>query len=100
MWTGADAADRGLVDLLGGFATALGEAKRLGGLAPDDVVALATFPKSSLLERFRPKESSEPPAARLLAWLAWAVLAGVDELERRGATTGAQAILPGDHRIR
>lgn len=100
VWTGADAADRGLVDLLGGFATALGEAKRLGGLAPDDVVALATFPKSSLLERFRPKESSEPPAARLLAWLAWAVLAGVDELERRGATTGAQAILPGDHRIR
>lgn len=100
VWTGADAVDRGLVDALGGFAAALVEAKRLGGLAPDAEVALATFPKTSPLDRFRPKESSEAPAARLLGWLAWAAFAGLEELERRAAGTGAQATLPGDWRIR
>ena len=99
VWTGADAAERGLVDVLGGFATAVAEAKELAGLAPDAVVAIAGFPKAGPLDRFRPKESSDPPAARLLGWLGWAVLAALDELERRGASAGAQATLPGDWRI-
>jgi protease-4 len=100
VWTGADAAERGLVDVLGGLSTAVAEAKRLAGLDPDAVVGLAAFPKTSPLDRFRPKESSEPPAARLLGWLAWALLAGLDELERRTGSAGAQARLPGDWRIR
>jgi protease-4 len=100
VWTGADALDRGLVDVLGGFATAMAEAKRLAGLDPDELVAVATFPKTSPLERFRPKESSEPAAARLLAWLAWTLLAGLEDLERRTAGNGAQSTLPGDWRIR
>jgi len=100
VWTGADAAKRGLVDVLGGFATALAEAKRLAGLAPDDLVGLAAFPKAGPLDRFRPKESSDPPAARLLGWLGWALFAALDELERRTVSTGAQATLPGDWRIR
>ena len=100
VWTGADAAERGLVDVLGGFAAAVAETKELVGLDPDDVVALATFPKAGPLDRFRPKESSEPAAARLLGWIGWAVLAGLQELERRGSSAGAQATLPGDWRIR
>ena len=100
VWTGADAAERGLVDVLGGFTTALAEAKKLAGLEPDDQVAVATFPKAGPLDRFRPKESSEPPAARLLAWLAWALLTGLEELEHRAERGGAQSLLPGDWRIR
>jgi len=100
VWTGADAAERGLVDVLGGFAHALVEAKRLGGLGTDDVVALATFPKTSPLDRFRPKESSEPPTTRLLGWVAWALMASLDEVERRSAWGGAQSMLRGDWRIR
>ncbi len=99
VWTGADAADRGLVDVLGGFAAALREAKVLAGLDPESPVAVATFPKGGPLDRFRPKESSEPPATRLMAWLAWAVLAGLDQMEHRAAGGGAQATLPGDWRI-
>lgn len=100
VWTGADAMERGLVDVLGGFATALREAKALAGLDPDEPVAVATFPKSSPLDRFRPKESSEPAAARLVAWLAWTLLAALDDLERRAERGGAQSLLPGDWRIR
>ncbi len=99
VWTGADAAERGLVDVLGGFATALREAKLLAGLDPDDAVAVATFPKAGPLDRFRPKESSEPPAARLVAWLAWTLLAAIDNLEHRAERGGAQSLLPGDWRI-
>ena len=99
VWTGADAAERGLVDVLGGFATAVVEAKQLAGLAADDPVAVVAFPKAGPLDRFRPRESSEPAAARLLAWLAWAVLSGLDHLEHRAAAPGVQATLPGDWRI-
>ena len=99
VWTGADAAERGLVDVLGGFATAVSEAKVLAGLAADEPVAVVAFPKAGPLDRFRPKESSEPAAARLLVHLAWAVLSGLDHLERRSGAPGAQATLPGDWRI-
>ena len=100
VWTGADAVERGLVDVLGGFATALREAKLLAGLDPDDPVAVATFPKAGPLDRFRPKESSEPAAARLVAWLAWSLLAALDDLEHRAERGGAQSMLQGDWRIR
>lgn len=99
VWTGADAADRGLVDVLGGFAVALSEAKVLAGLDPEAPVAVTAFPKAGPLDRFRPKESSDPPAVRFLAWLAWAVLAGLDHLEHRAAAGGAQAAMSGDWRI-
>ena len=99
VWTGAYAAERGLVDVLGGFATALREAKALAGLDPDTPVAVATFPKAGPLDRFRPKESSEPPAARLVAWLAWTLLAAIDDLEHRAERGGAHSLLPGDWRI-
>jgi len=99
VWTGADALEKGLVDVLGGFSVALGEAKAMAGLALDAPVAVVTFPKAGAMERLRPKESSDPPATRLLAWLAWAVLSGLDHLEHRAAGAGAQAVVPGDWRI-
>ncbi len=99
VWTGADAAEHGLVDVLGGFSVALREAKVLAGLAPDAAVAVVPFPKTGPFDRFRPKESSEPPTARLVAWLAWAVLCGLEQLEHRAAGSGALATLPGDWRI-
>jgi len=99
VWTGADAAERGLVDVLGGLATALSEAKRLAGLDPGELVAVATFPKAGPLDRFRPKESSDPAGARILGWLGWALFAALDELERRAPAAGAQATLGGAGRI-
>jgi protease-4 len=44
VWTGADAKERGLVDVLGGFRAALQEAKKLAGLKPEDDVNLKRFP--------------------------------------------------------
>ena len=44
VWTGADAKERGLVDELGGFWTAVDDAKKLGGIAPDARVAFKNFP--------------------------------------------------------
>jgi protease-4 len=52
VWSGRQAQANGLVDLLGGFDTALTETKRLAGLAPDAPVKLKTFPAPrSLYER-------------------------------------------------
>jgi protease-4 len=44
VWTGSQAAERGLVDALGGLREAAGEAKRLAGLADDDDVAIQLHP--------------------------------------------------------
>jgi protease-4 len=44
VWTGADAKERGLVDDLGGFWTAVAEAKTLSGIAPDVRVAFKNYP--------------------------------------------------------
>ncbi|MGB8389837.1 signal peptide peptidase SppA [Mycobacterium sp.] len=65
IWTGADAMARGLVDELGGFATAMRRAKVLAGLAQDAEVRIVNYPGSSLLEMLRPRPSSQPAAASL-----------------------------------
>ena len=44
VWTGADAKERGLVDELGGFWTAVDEAKKLGGIAPQARVVFKPYP--------------------------------------------------------
>lgn len=44
VWTGADAKERGLVDELGGFWTAVAGAKQLAGIAPETRVAFKSFP--------------------------------------------------------
>jgi protease IV len=44
VWTGADAKERGLVDELGGFWTAVADVKKLTGIAPDVRVAFKNYP--------------------------------------------------------
>jgi protease-4 len=65
IWTGADALERGLVDELGGLRTAVDRAKVLAGLDADAEVKLVHLPGSSILDRLRPKASSQPAAASL-----------------------------------
>ena len=65
IWTGADALERGLVDELGGFRTAVRRAKVLAGLDEDTEVRIVSYPGSSLLDLLRPRASSQPAAASL-----------------------------------
>jgi protease IV len=62
VWTGADAKDKGLVDVLGGLDDAVDLACAKAGVSRDraDVKVL---PKVTPLDRLRPAESSESPAA-------------------------------------
>ncbi|HMI97713.1 MAG TPA: signal peptide peptidase SppA [Micropepsaceae bacterium] len=45
VWTGADAKERGLVDDLGGFWTAVAEVKTLAGISPNTRVAFKSYPQ-------------------------------------------------------
>jgi len=46
VWTGVQAKELGLVDKLGGFDTAVAEARRLAGFKPEDTVPLRYLPKA------------------------------------------------------
>jgi protease-4 len=61
VWAGADAADNGLVDELGGLATAAGLARQKAGLP--DTTPLRVYPRVRPLDRVRPPESSEDRSA-------------------------------------
>jgi protease-4 len=65
VWSGADAADNGLVDEIGGLSAAVDAACRLAGVRRDDVDA-RPWPRPHPLAALRPPESSESPAAALL----------------------------------
>ena len=69
VWTGRQAHTHGLVDQLGGMEQALDEAKRLIGLAPDDLIALERYPKPKRL--WKVSFNLNPPQARLTAVLPW-----------------------------
>jgi len=45
VWTGADAKARGLVDRLGGFWTAVDEAKKLAGIGPNEQAVFKRYPQ-------------------------------------------------------
>jgi len=45
VWTGADAKERGLVDELGGFWTAVADIKKLAKLEPDARISFRTYPR-------------------------------------------------------
>jgi protease-4 len=62
VWTGADAVEVGLVDRLGGLSEAIDVACARAGLARAEV-DVRTMPKVSPLERLRPAENSDTPAA-------------------------------------
>jgi protease-4 len=79
VWTGEEAKKRGLVDALGGFATALGLAKQAAGIAATSDVTLKTFPPpretpaaiiARLLGRDVPGEGAAAALDRLVAALA------------------------------
>ena len=62
VWTGADAAERGLVDHVGGLATALRVAAEHAGAKPGEL-AVRTLPQMPWLDQLRPPESSETHAS-------------------------------------
>lgn len=101
VWTGADALERGLVDELGGFRTALRRAKILAGLDEDTDVRIVTYPSGSLLDLLRPRSSSQPAAASLpdaLGALLGSTIGGiVDNVER--SFSGASALWVGPWRL-
>jgi len=101
VWTGADALERGLVDELGGFRTAVRRAKILAGLDEDADVRLVNYPSTSLWEFLRPRPSSLPAAASLPdalgALLGQSLIAFVDEAER--TFSGASALWLGKSRL-
>lgn len=70
VWSGADAAARGLVDVIGGLHTALELARSLVDLAPSPagVPEFAAYPRASALRRIRPPVSSEAAAATGGLW--------------------------------
>jgi protease-4 len=79
VWTGADAAERGLVDELGGLSRAVELARQQAELPPD--AELRRWPPSTPLEFLSPPKSSEDKAAasaRLAGWgLGWGSYADV-----------------------
>ena len=62
VWTGADALAHGLVDRLGGLEEAVGVACRRAGLRREEV-AVRALPHVGIVQRLRPPDSSERPAA-------------------------------------
>ncbi|MGA9116281.1 MAG: signal peptide peptidase SppA [Bacteroidota bacterium] len=53
VWSGADARERGLVDLLGGLEDALETARSLGGIGPGEEYTVVEFPSPGLLDLSR-----------------------------------------------
>jgi protease-4 len=95
VWTGADAKAHGLVDDLGGLATATAKARDLAGLPPATDTDVRVYPRTPIT-RLRPARSSEDPAAasaqiRLDAWSGFAELA-----TRLGLPAHGPLTLPGD----
>lgn len=99
VWSGAAAEERNLVDRLGGLETAIGIAKRAGGIDPDARVRLHVWPRRpTVLEQLRQAFRVRGPGARLPASLEdAAALAAARELGRR---VPALRLLAGDGRPR
>jgi protease-4 len=65
VFTGAQALERGLVDVLGGFDEALDEARKLAGLEPGAKVRLVNFPKEKpLWQQLLEQQSNEEAAVQ------------------------------------
>jgi protease-4 len=101
VWTGADAAERGLVDELGGLRAAIDRAKELADIDADAEVTLVSLPGSSLLDMLRPKQSSAPAAASLPdavgALVGRSVAKALTQAER--SLVGVSAMWLGEHRF-
>ncbi len=70
VWTGTQAKERGLVDVLGGLDEAVRQAKQAAGLSADTPAVLRAFPdKNSAFERFFARIGGAPAEAQSLASL-------------------------------
>lgn len=100
VWTGADAAERGLVDELGGLRTAVRRAKVLAGIDPETKVKVSFLPGSSVKDLLRPKPSSQPVSG-LGDAVGAVVLDSVTESLDRGlrSVSGVQAFWFGSTRF-
>lgn len=98
VWTGADALSRRLVDRLGGLRLAVERAATRAGVDPDLVRVLA-LPRTHPLDRLRPPQSSESPAAALpsTSWPApwWSTTgwSGAGGTGRAGLGAAAETVL-------
>lgn len=96
VWTGAQARERGLVDVLGGFDRALDEARQLAGLAPDAPLRLEFHPREKgVLETLL--EGDLARAGRSLRRLSTWLQTLSNLLEGRGIQAfdpGPQPVLP------
>jgi protease-4 len=69
VWTGAQAKENGLVDELGGFATAIRAAKEAAGIAPAQEVEITFYPRlKSLLERAGSWLDTDTPVSLPASW--------------------------------
>ena len=103
VWTGADAKESGLVDELGGIERAVAIAREKANLPLGAAADVRVFPRPTPLERLRPPDSSEDPAAagtalEALRTEAWGPLAAL--AARFGLPAGGPLMLPGAWEIR
>jgi protease-4 len=90
VWTGADAADLGLVDQLGGLTDAVDVACGRAGVERRDA-EVRTFPRLRPLERLRPPQNSDVPRGAVLP----STLSPVDRLlDVLGLSGGGVLTLP------
>jgi protease IV len=90
VWTGADAAERGLVDELGGIDRAAAIARRRAGLPA--TAELRVYPRTRPLDRLRPAGPGQGAAASLVAD-AWGPLSHL--AARAGLGRSGPLMLPG-----
>ena len=96
IWTGVDALRIGLVDELGGFATALRAVREEAGLEPDAPVRVRVFPQPrTLVEMILEPRSNEGYQTALGQALRGSAAVGrvVDGLARAGVLSGEGALL-------
>lgn len=79
VWTGADARDHGLVDLLGGLDRAIHEARRAASIPVGEDAAVVTYPSVPPIARLTSPQSSESPGAAAAAatFSGWDAFAGI-----------------------
>jgi protease-4 len=100
VWTGEDAQARGLVDALGGYATALALAREAAGIAPETAVQLRPYPRTrdpfeALFEDLLGVSARGPGVTALaggLARLARALAPLVEVVERINADPRSQSL--------
>jgi protease-4 len=93
VWTGSQAAEHGLVDVLGGLSAAVDTACKLSGTDRSDV-DVRPWPRTSPLAMLQPPENSEAPAAAIATRGVEPLGGGPDTVDRLLRLLAAEAGLP------